>query len=96
LVQNVTCDGGEPDQVGAGLGAQEEVGAFGHLVFAQIEDDELLPAQFVGLLNARGQNRMAFRRVAADDDDQARLLNVLDGAGIAAVTDRAKKADRGR
>ena len=53
--------------------------------------------QLMRTLDARSQNGMALGRVAADDDDEARLLDVLDGAGIAAVAHGAEKpGGRGR
>ena len=39
---------------------------------------------------------MGLGGVAADDDDEAGVFYVLDGAGIAAVTDRAEQTHRGR
>ncbi len=89
IFQNVTADRRKPHEVGSGLGAQEQIGAPRHFVFAQIGDDQLLAAQFVGPFDARCQHRMAFGRVASDNEHQARVLDVLDGTGIAAVTDRA-------
>ena len=42
----------------------------------KIGDDQLLPAQLVGALDARGQHGMAFRGVAADNDHQAGVFDV--------------------
>ena len=96
VVEDVVGDGGEPDEVGAGLGADEEVGARGHLVLAQVGDDEPLAAKLVGALDAGGEHGMALGGVAADDEDEAGLLDVGDGAGIAAVADGAREAHGGR
>ena len=38
---------------------------------------------------------MALRRVAADDQDEPGVLDVPDGAGVAAVADGAEQAPRG-
>ncbi len=92
VFQQIASDGGEPDQVGCRLRMQEKVSAFRHLMFAQIGDDEFLTAQLVGLLYAGSQDRVALRRIAADDNYKAGVLNVLDGPRIATVTDRAKEA----
>src|SRR5260370_17983560 len=70
----------------------EKVGAFRHFMFAQIGDDELLTAQLVGLFYAGSQDRVALRRIAADDNYKAGVLNVPDGPRIATVTDRTKEA----
>ena len=51
------------------------------------------PRSLCASLDARGQHRMAFRGVAADDEDQVGLLDIGDGAGIAAVADGAKQPD---
>ena len=95
VVEDVARDGGEPDEIGAGAGMQEDIGAAGHLVFAQVGDDELLAAQLVRALDARGQHGMALGGVAADDEDQVGLLDVGDGAGIAAIADGAEKPGGG-
>ena len=71
---------------------QVNVGAVRHLVFAQIGDDQLLPAQFVRALDARRQHRVTLRGVAADDDHQCRLLDVGDRARIAAVAHGSEEA----
>jgi hypothetical protein len=62
-----------------------------HLVLAQVGDNQLLPAQLVGALDARRQHRMALRRIAADDQHQPGLLDVGDRTGVAAVTHRAEE-----
>ncbi len=74
---------------------QEEVSAARHLVLAQIGHDKFLAVKFVSALHASGKHRMALRRIAADDQYQACVLNVADGAGIATVPDCAKQP-RGR
>ena len=96
VVEDVAGDRRKPDQVGAGLRMQEEIGAARHLVFAQIGDDQLLAAQLVRALDARRQHGMALRRVAADDHHQAGLLDILDRTRIAAVADRAEQSRRRR
>src|SRR5271155_649494 len=72
------------------------VSATGHLMLAEVSHDELLPAQLVSAFDARCENRMTFRGVAADNDDQFSLLDVADRSGIAAIADGAKKSDRRR
>ena len=64
-------------------------------MFAQIGDDQLLAAQFVGLFHAGGQHRVALGRIAADDQDQAGILDVPDRSGIAAITNGAEQTHRG-
>jgi len=49
---------------------QEDVRSPCHLILTQVGDDQLLAAQLVGLLDARGQHGMALRSVAADDYHQ--------------------------
>src|SRR5438270_454839 len=56
----------------------------------------LLAAKFVRSFHPRGQYRMGLSSVAADDDDQAGIFDIPDGAGITAVTNRAEQAHRGR
>ena len=75
-----------------GLGAEEEVGALGHLVFAEVGDDESLAAELVGALDAGGEDGMVFGGVGADDEDEAGFFDVGDGAGVAAVADGALEA----
>src|ERR1039458_2791732 len=72
---------------------QKEVGAAGHFMFAQIGDDKLLPAKLVSSFDAGCEDGMAFRSIAADDDDKIGLLDVVDRSGIAAVSNGAKQAD---
>src|SRR4029077_15788590 len=71
---------------------QEKVGAFRHFMFAQIGDDKLLTAQLVGPLYASGQDRVALRRIAADDNYKAGVINVLEGPKIDTVTHCTKEA----
>ena len=42
VVEQVAADGAQPDQVGARLGVQEQVGAPRHLVLPQVGHDQLL------------------------------------------------------
>ena len=86
IVQDVARDGAKPHEVSSRLWLKEEIGAFRHLMLAQIGDDQLLPAQLVGPLDAGGQDRMGLRRIAADDEDEPGVLDVPDRSGIAAVT----------
>jgi hypothetical protein len=52
---------------------QEKVGAFRHFMLAQIGDEKLLTAQLMGPLYAGGQDRVALRCIAADDNYKAVL-----------------------
>src|SRR6266567_2046005 len=65
-------------------------------MFAQVGHNELLAAKFVGPFHAGGQDRMCLSGVAADDDDEAGVFYVPDGAGIATVTDGAEQTHRRR
>ncbi len=94
-VDDVFRDGGEPDGVGGGVGAHEDIGALGHLVFAEVGDDETLAAMFVGSLDACGQDGVVLGGVGADDEDEAGLFDVGDGAGVAAVAYGALEAHGG-
>ena len=95
VVDDVLGDGGDPDGVGGGVGADEDVGAFGHLVFAKVGDDEPLAAMFVRTLDAGGEDGMVLGGVGADDEDEAGLFDVGDGAGVAAVAYGALQAHGG-
>ena len=95
VVEDVFGDGVEPDGVGGGVGADEDVGALGHLVLAEVGDDEALAAMFVRALDAGGEDGMVLGGVGADDDDEAGFLDVGDGAGVAAVADGALQAHGG-
>ncbi len=94
-VDDVFGDGRDPDGVGGGIGADEDVGALGHLVLAEVGDDEPLAAMFVGALDARGEDGMILGGVGSDDDDEAGLFDVGDGAGVAAVAYGALEAHGG-
>ena len=58
-------------------------------MLAQIADDKFLAAKFVRALYAGGEHRVAFGRIASDDEDETRVFDIFNRAGIAAVTDRA-------
>jgi hypothetical protein len=96
LVEDVAAHGAEPHDVGAGTCPQVEIGPPRHFIFTQVGDDELLPVQLVGALHARGEHGMALGGVAADDQHQIGLLDIGDGARIAAVADRAEQPVGGR
>src|SRR6185437_12723015 len=64
----------------------------GHFVLAQVGDDEPLPAMFVAALDASGEDGVALGGVGADDDDEGSLLDVRNGAAVAAVADGALQA----
>ena len=95
VVEEVFGDGVNPDRIGGGVGADEEVGALGHLVLAKVGDDEALAVKFVGALDAGGKDGMGLGCVGADDEDEAGLFDVGDGAGVAAILDGARKAHGG-
>ena len=76
VVEDVPGDRGEPDEIGARPRMEEHIGALGHLVLAQVGDDQLLAVHLVGTLDARREHRMAFGRIAADDQHQAGLLDI--------------------
>ena len=71
VIKDVARDSGKPDEIGAGTRMQEDICAAGHLVLAQVADDEFLATEFMGSLDARSQNGMALGRIAADDDNQS-------------------------
>src|SRR6266478_8476454 len=50
---------------------KKEIGAFCHLVFAQIGNDKFLTAQLMGPFDAGGQDGVGLGRVAADDQNHA-------------------------
>src|ERR1700751_4416721 len=64
-------------------------------MFAQISDYRFLAAQFVGLFHPGSQDRVSFRRIAADDQDEAGVLDVSNRSGVTSVTNRAKQAGGG-
>ncbi len=79
-----------PYHVSAGTGAQVEVSALGHLVTARVDDQQLLPVMLFRRFDLCCDNRMVFSGIAADDDHQIRLLQILYRARIAAVADGAE------
>ena len=87
LIEDVTSEGRDPDKVSAGVRAKQDVCAAGHFVLAEVTDNQFLPTELMRLLDARRKDRMGFGCVAADDDDQASLLDVVNGAGVSAVAD---------
>ncbi len=95
VVEDVFGDAVEPGGVGGGVGAEEDVGALGHLVLPQVGDDEALAAELVRAFDAGGEDGMIFGGVGPDDEDEARPLDVGDGAGVAAVADGALQAHGG-
>ena len=95
MVEDVLGHAVEPDGIGGGIGAEEDVGALGHLVFAQVGDDEALAAELMRALDAGGEDGMVLGRVGSDDEDEAGALDVGDGAGVAAVADGALQAHGG-
>src|SRR5882672_3107963 len=90
LLEDVTTYRRQPDQVRAGLRMQEQISAAGHFMLPEVGDNELLPAQLVSAFNTAGQHGMTLGGVAANDEDKVGLLDVGDGAGIAAVADGAE------
>jgi hypothetical protein len=95
VVEEVLGDGVDPDGIGGGVGADEEVGALGHLVLAEVGDDEALAAKLVRALDAGGEDGVALGGVGTDDEDEAGFFDVGDGAGVAAILDGARKAHGG-
>src|ERR1700683_4293529 len=75
ILEQITSDRRKPDQIRSRLGVQEEVSASRHLVLAQIGYDEFLAVKFVGALHTSGKHRMTLRRITADDQYQACILN---------------------
>ena len=84
-----------PDGVGGRIGADEQVGSLGHLVLAEVGDDEALAVKFVGALDAGGEDGVGLGCVGTDDEDEAGFLDVGDGAGVAAILDGAREAHGG-
>ena len=68
-VDNVFRDRGRPHRIGRWVRLEEDVRALGHLVLAQVRDDQPLPAMLVGPLDPRREHRMVLRRIRSDDDD---------------------------
>ena len=95
VFEQIASDRREPDQVRSRLGVQEDVRTPSHFVLAQIGHDKFLAVEFVSALYARGEHGMALRRVAANDQHETRVLDVVDGAGIATVADGAKQPHGG-
>ena len=95
MVEEIFCYGVDPDGIGGGVGADEEVGALGHLVLAEVGDDEALAVQLVGTFYAGGEDRVGLGGIGADDEDQAGFFDVGDGAGVAAILDSTRKAHGG-
>ena len=91
VLQNVARHCREPNQICAGARMQEDIGTPRHFVLAQIGHDELLAAQLMRALDARSKHRMAFGCIAPDDHHKPRLLDIGDGAGVAAIPNRAKQ-----
>jgi hypothetical protein len=94
IVEDVLCDAIEPDDVRGRIGADKDVGALGHLVFTKIGDDESLATKFVRPLHACRENRVVFSRVCPDDENEAGLLDICNGAGVATIADGALKSHR--
>src|SRR6266853_5815412 len=96
MVQNVTSDGGNPNEVGSWFRVDEEVGAFGHFMLAQVGHDKFLAAKFVRPFYAGGQDRMGLGGVTADNDDETGIFDVLNGAGIPTIPYRTEETHRSR
>ena len=79
-----------------GIRAKEDVGAFRHLVLAQVGHDQPLSAQLVRPLYPRGQHRVALRGVGAHNQHQAGHLNICNRSRIAAILDRPLQTHRRR
>ena len=95
LIEKIAADGAEPCQVRPGTGVQMQIGAPRHLVLAEIRHDQLLPAQFVRPLHARGEHRMALGSIAAYNQHQVGLLDIGNRSGIAAIAHSAPQTRRG-
>jgi formate hydrogenlyase subunit 6/NADH:ubiquinone oxidoreductase subunit I len=89
LVENVTTQRTEPDDIAARIRADEYIGTFSHLVPAQVRDDMFLPVQLLGALETGGYDRMVFRGIAADNQNQVGHLQILDGTFIATIAYRS-------
>ena len=78
-------------------GARREVHdrVVGQLDPPRVDRHEPQPAQR-GLLDPRADDRMALRRVRADDDRRARRLDVVERAGRPGVSERGAQRIRGR
>ncbi len=74
-----------PYHVSAGTGAQVQVGALGHLMTARVDDQQLLTVMLFRCFQLCGDYRVVFSCIAADDDHQVRLLQILYRARVAAV-----------
>src|ERR1700738_2561505 len=85
IIENIAADSAEPHQIGTGIGVQEEICASGHLVLTQVENNELLPIEFVSTLHPRSNDWMTLRRVAANDENKVSLFHIGNGTRIAAI-----------
>lgn len=59
---------------------------------SKISHDYLLPMELLRALDTGRQHRVALAGVAADNQNQRGLRNIVDRAGIAAIGNRAEKA----
>ena len=84
-VDDVLRSGAHPHCIGRWVGLKEDIGTLGHLILAQVGDDQPLPAMLVRPLDARAEHRVILRRIRPYDDHQASLLDVRDRAGVATV-----------
>ena len=92
VVEDVARQRGDQREVGTRPVAQIDVGAFRHFMLARIDHQQLLAAQLVRALDLGGDHRMVLGDIAADQDDQIGAFDVLDRAGVSAVTDGAEQA----
>ena len=83
FVQQIATDRAEPPKIGTRIRVREKIGASRHLVLTQVGDDQLLPVKFMGALDPGRDDRMTFRRVAADDEDQIGFFDIGDRTRVA-------------
>ena len=92
VVDHVAAHGGEPDEIGTWFGLEEDVGAIGHLMPAQVGDDQLLAVQFVRLLDTRREDGMTLCCIAANDQHQRSHADVCNRTRVTTMANGAKQA----
>src|ERR1700737_1056910 len=62
---------------------QEQISTSRHLILAQVRNDQFLAMELMSPLHTSRKHRMTFGCVAADNNHESRVFNVLERAGVA-------------
>src|SRR5262249_45665851 len=70
VIERVFRDRGEPYEVRTRPRPEKDVRALGHFVTPDVGDNQSLTVELVCALDSRGDDRVCFRSVRSDDDDE--------------------------